>query len=128
MSKKLSLLVVFALFIIGAVPAVHGQDAKKLTIAFVPGVVDPFYQTMEVGIRQAAADFCMKFDGIKVTSTGTKGGAYAAHHNKESGWGFTADFPLDKDGKLHLHAWIEFVGTAEDAARVAEQIKKIIGG
>lgn len=32
-------------------------QAKKLKIAFVPGVVDPFYQTMEVGIRQAAADF-----------------------------------------------------------------------
>ena len=43
MSKKLSRLIVFALFIIGVVPAVHAQDAKKYTIAFVPGVtLTPF--------------------------------------------------------------------------------------
>ncbi len=58
MSKKLSLLVVFALFIIGVVPVVHGQDApKKYTIAFVPGVnPDSFYITMASGVNQAAAD------------------------------------------------------------------------
>jgi ribose transport system substrate-binding protein len=57
MSKKLSRLIVFALLIIGVVPAVHAQDAKKYTIAFVPGVnPDPFYITMASGVNQAAAD------------------------------------------------------------------------
>ena len=57
MSKKLSRLIVFALFIIGVVPAVHAQDAKKYTIAFVPGVnPDSFYITMASGVKQAAAD------------------------------------------------------------------------
>lgn len=78
--------------------------------------------------RKMAADFCLLFEGIKVTSTGTNAGAFAAHHNKETGWGFTADFPCNRDGEVHLHAWVEFVGKPEDAERVAAEIKKIIGG
>ncbi len=78
--------------------------------------------------RQLAADFCTKFDGIKVTSTGSKGGAFAAHHNKETGWGFTANFVVDADGNVHLHTWVEFVGKAEDADRAAAEIEKIVGG
>ena len=62
MSKKLSRLIVFALFIVGVVPAVHAQDAKKYTIAFVPGVnPDSFYITMSKGVNAAAARY-----GIKV--------------------------------------------------------------
>src|SRR3954453_23454690 len=33
----------------------HAQSGK-LKIAFVPGRIDPFYQTMQKGIEQAAAD------------------------------------------------------------------------
>jgi len=38
-----------------ATPRTQAQG-KKITLAFVPGVVDPFYQTMQKGIEQAAAD------------------------------------------------------------------------
>src|SRR5664279_4896352 len=31
-------------------------QSTKLKIAFIPGTVDPFYQTMQRGIEQAAAD------------------------------------------------------------------------
>src|SRR3954452_20865174 len=34
---------------------IQAQSAK-LKIAFVPGTIDPFYQTMQRGIEQAAAD------------------------------------------------------------------------
>jgi ribose transport system substrate-binding protein len=37
----------------------HAQ-AKKPKIGFLPGVVDPFYQVMEVGINEAAADFSLE--------------------------------------------------------------------
>jgi len=33
------------------------QDAAKPKFAFLPGVVDPFYQVMETGVKDAAADF-----------------------------------------------------------------------
>jgi ribose transport system substrate-binding protein len=33
-----------------------GQDAKP-KIGFLPGVVDPFYQVMEIGVNEAVADF-----------------------------------------------------------------------
>src|SRR5689334_2389691 len=53
---------IFTLLIIIAVAALSAptfsttaQNAK-IKIAFVPGVVDPFYQTMQKGIEQAAAD------------------------------------------------------------------------
>src|SRR5258706_14702591 len=31
-------------------------QTKKIKIAFVPGTIDPFYQTMQKGVEQAAAD------------------------------------------------------------------------
>src|SRR3954471_14459823 len=58
MLKKylLPILIIVALAATSFPAQARAQD-KKITLAFVPGVVDPFYQTMEVGIRQAAADF-----------------------------------------------------------------------
>jgi ribose transport system substrate-binding protein len=32
------------------------QEAEKIKIGFLPGVVDPFYQVMELGVNKAAAD------------------------------------------------------------------------
>jgi ribose transport system substrate-binding protein len=57
MSKKVILLALFALLLVGLVP-VAAQDApERYTIAFVPGVnPDPFYITMSVGVNQAASD------------------------------------------------------------------------
>ena len=36
--------------------ASHGADAAKIKIGFLPGVVDPFYQVMQVGVEAAAKD------------------------------------------------------------------------
>jgi ribose transport system substrate-binding protein len=32
-------------------------ESKKPKIEFLPGVVDPFYQVMEIGVKEAAEDF-----------------------------------------------------------------------
>src|ERR1700690_3191390 len=37
--------------------AAHGAVAEKLKIGFLPGVVDPFYQVMQLGVEKAAKDF-----------------------------------------------------------------------
>jgi ribose transport system substrate-binding protein len=55
MSKKLVFVLVAALLALSVVPFVVAQDDLP-TIGFLPGVVDPFYQVMEIGINQAAAD------------------------------------------------------------------------
>jgi ribose transport system substrate-binding protein len=36
--------------------ASHGAVAEKLKIGFLPGVVDPFYQVMQLGVEKAAKD------------------------------------------------------------------------
>ena len=36
--------------------AAHGAAAEKLKIGFLPGVVDPFYQVMQLGVEAAAKD------------------------------------------------------------------------
>src|SRR5258707_15426095 len=53
--------IAFVLFLVVALMATYLPTAPvraqaKIKIAFVPGVVDPFYQTMQKGIEQAAAD------------------------------------------------------------------------
>jgi len=58
MSKKLLMV---ALVLLLAVPlvapvSVIAQDDKPV-IGFLPGVLDPFYQVMELGVNQAGADF-----------------------------------------------------------------------
>jgi len=57
MFKKFFLLVVvLALALPLMVPSVGAQDEKP-KIGFLPGVVDPFYQVMELGVNQAVKDF-----------------------------------------------------------------------
>jgi len=58
MSKKfllLALVVLLALPLVVPVTATAQDDLPK--IGFLPGVVDPFYQVMELGVNQAVADF-----------------------------------------------------------------------
>ncbi len=58
MSLKKSLFTLLLVVAIVAVsfPAHTSRAADKIKIAFVPGTVDPFYQTMQRGVEQAAAD------------------------------------------------------------------------
>jgi len=39
-----------------ALGAGNAMAQEKITIGFLPGVVDPFYQVMEIGVNKAAAD------------------------------------------------------------------------
>ena len=41
---------------LAAALAAHGAVAEKLKIGFLPGVVDPFYQVMQLGVEKAAKD------------------------------------------------------------------------
>src|SRR6187549_2233178 len=62
MLKKQTLLAVAA----GLALAVGSQGveaAGKIKIGFLPGVVDPFYQVMQIGVEQAAKDL-----GIEVVT------------------------------------------------------------
>jgi ribose transport system substrate-binding protein len=55
MLKKQMFLGVMAGLVVAAAPyAASAQD--KLKIGFLPGVVDPFYQVMQLGVEKAAAD------------------------------------------------------------------------
>jgi ribose transport system substrate-binding protein len=45
------------MLLVSIVPMVNGQDEGKIKIGFLPGVVDPFYQVMEIGVNEAVADF-----------------------------------------------------------------------
>lgn len=57
MFKKLLVLVIVAVMAVPfiGVSAQDGEDLPK--IGFLPGVVDPFYQVMELGVNAAIADF-----------------------------------------------------------------------
>src|SRR5579862_6254589 len=56
--NKLSILLIIAAIALSLIPLTSTpvQAQNKIKIAFVPGVVDPFYQTMQKGIEQAASD------------------------------------------------------------------------
>jgi len=54
-SKRLALVLVTTLVLASALPAVTAQD-DTLVIGFLPGVVDPFYQVMQLGVEAAAED------------------------------------------------------------------------
>src|SRR5580692_10719872 len=41
----------------------HATAAEKIKIGFLPGVVDPFYQVMQIGVEKAAKDL-----GIEVVT------------------------------------------------------------
>ena len=53
MRKRLGLAVAAGLAVAFAA---HGAAAEKLKIGFLPGVVDPFYQVMQLGVEKAAKD------------------------------------------------------------------------
>ena len=56
--KRLITITSVALLTAAMLPAaVAGQDAEKPKIGFLPGVVDPFYQVMQLGVEKAAADY-----------------------------------------------------------------------
>ncbi len=56
MRRLFALLLVVAMLVTLA-PAVAQEEDDMPKIGFLPGVVDPFYQVMEQGVRQAIADF-----------------------------------------------------------------------
>jgi ribose transport system substrate-binding protein len=63
-NKQKLLFMVFFLLALSIAPVlVQGQDEDTIKIGFLPGVVDPFYQVMELGVNQAVADF-----GIEVVT------------------------------------------------------------
>lgn len=56
--KRLITITSVALLTAAMLPAaVAGQDEEKPKIGFLPGVVDPFYQVMQLGVERAAADY-----------------------------------------------------------------------
>jgi ribose transport system substrate-binding protein len=67
MIKKVLPLFFCLIFALSLVPPTHSQPVKAqddtIKIGFIPGVVDPFYQVMELGINAAAADL-----GIEVVT------------------------------------------------------------
>ena len=56
MSKKLSILLISLVAILLILTPATAQTEKP-KIGFLPGVVDPFYQVMEIGVNEAVADF-----------------------------------------------------------------------
>jgi ribose transport system substrate-binding protein len=56
MSKRIALLFVSVLIILSVAPFAAAQDDLP-KIGFLPGVVDPFYQVMELGVNAAVEDF-----------------------------------------------------------------------
>lgn len=74
-----------------------------------------------------AEAFAAKFPNLKVSACGTLAGAMAAHHNAATGWGFTCEFITNDAGVDCLHAWVEAVGLATEADKVAAAFKTIVG-
>jgi ribose transport system substrate-binding protein len=62
MSKKWFALFI-ALFAVLLVVGTVSAQPKKPKIGFLAGIVDPFYQVMEIGVKEAAEDF-----GLEVVS------------------------------------------------------------
>ncbi|MGQ9886937.1 MAG: ABC transporter substrate-binding protein [Aggregatilineales bacterium] len=56
MCKKFSLIFISLLLVLSIAPYAVSQDNLP-KIGFLPGVVDPFYQVMELGVNAAVADF-----------------------------------------------------------------------
>lgn len=62
MYRKFSIVFISLLLVLSLAPLAAGQDDLP-KIGFLPGVVDPFYQVMELGVDAAVADF-----GLEVVS------------------------------------------------------------
>lgn len=56
MSRKLLLVFLSVVLVLAAAPATLTAQDDPITIGFLPGVVDPFYQVMELGVEAAAED------------------------------------------------------------------------
>jgi ribose transport system substrate-binding protein len=56
MSRKLLLILLVAVLVLSVAPASLTAQNDKITIGFLPGVVDPFYQVMQLGVEAAAKD------------------------------------------------------------------------
>lgn len=56
MSRKLFVILLVAVFVLPIAPATLSAQDDVLTIGFLPGVVDAFYQVMELGVNAAAED------------------------------------------------------------------------
>lgn len=57
MTRRLISVGSIALLTVALLPAAaSAQDDDKITIGFLPGVIDPFYQVMELGVNAAAED------------------------------------------------------------------------
>ena len=54
---KRALTSLFALVVFFAGTLLAEEKFKKPKIGFLPGVVDPFYQVMELGVNEAAKDY-----------------------------------------------------------------------
>src|SRR5688572_265512 len=63
MARKRMLLALLATFALAAVPQAASAQDEKIKIGFLPGVVDPFYQVMQLGVEAAAEDL-----GIEVVT------------------------------------------------------------
>jgi ribose transport system substrate-binding protein len=57
MSKKTLILIIGILLVLSIAPLTGAAQDDLPKIGFLPGVVDPFYQVMELGVNQAIADF-----------------------------------------------------------------------
>jgi ribose transport system substrate-binding protein len=55
--RRLLALSLVVVLLVSIAPTTFAQEDDLPKIAFLPGVVDPFYQVMEIGVRQAIADF-----------------------------------------------------------------------
>jgi ribose transport system substrate-binding protein len=57
LKKVLLVAVVLSLALLAVAPTTAQEAKAKPKIGFLPGVVDPFYQVMELGVNAAVADF-----------------------------------------------------------------------
>jgi ribose transport system substrate-binding protein len=63
MQKKLVTLLLIGLVLLLLTPLATTAQDDTIVIGFLPGVVDPFYQVMQLGVEQAVSDF-----GIEVVT------------------------------------------------------------
>jgi ribose transport system substrate-binding protein len=63
MQKKLVTLLLVGLVLLLLTPLASTAQDDTIVIGFLPGVVDPFYQVMQLGVEQAVSDF-----GIEVVT------------------------------------------------------------
>ncbi len=56
MSRRLLLILLAVVLVLSVAPATLTAQNDTITIGFLPGVVDPFYQVMQLGVEAAAKD------------------------------------------------------------------------